>query len=265
MSPITITEADLHAYLDEALPQARRDEVKAYLALHPQEAERVHAYRIQKQTLKALFNPVAAEVLPEHLRALATPPAAAVTRRLWLPAWSLRRIAAGLLIAIIGGASGWLAHDRLQPAERMARATPLARQAAVAHVVFSPDVRRPVEVDAEHEEQLVAWLSKRLGTPVHPPRLGTVGFELIGGRLLPGNSGPVAQFMYHNAAGQRLTLYVSTEITANHDTAFQFAQEGAVNVFYWIDGKFGYALSAEINKTELARVATAVYEQLEHQ
>jgi anti-sigma factor RsiW len=34
-------------------------------------------------------------------------------------------------------------------------------------------------------------------------------------------------------------------------------------VFYWIDGKFGYALSAGMDKRELARVAAAVYAQLE--
>jgi anti-sigma factor RsiW len=86
---------------------------------------------------------------------------------------------------------------------------------------------------------------------------------LIGGRLLPGASGPVAQFMYQDGAGQRLTLYVSTEHARNKDTGFRFSKEGAVNVFYWIDGKFGYALSAGVDKGELARVASAVYEQLE--
>jgi anti-sigma factor RsiW len=129
--------------------------------------------------------------------------------------------------------------------------------------VFSPDVRRPVEIKAENEDQLVTWLSKRLGTPVRPPKLGAQGFELIGGRLLPGNSGAVAQFMYQDAGGQRLTLYVSTEITSNHDTAFRFSQEGPVNVFYWIDGKFGYALSSGIDKGALARLASAVYDQLD--
>lgn len=124
-------------------------------------------------------------------------------------------------------------------------------------------MRRPVEVSAENEDQLVAWLSKRMGTPVRPPRLGPLGYELIGGRLLPGNIGPVAQFMYQDASGQRLTFYVSTENVSNQETAFRFAQEGKVNVFYWIDGKFGYALSASIDKGELARVATAVYEQIE--
>jgi len=124
-------------------------------------------------------------------------------------------------------------------------------------------VRRPVEIGAEQEDQLVAWLSKRLGSKIHPPRLGKLGYELIGGRLLPGASGPVAQFMYHDRTGQRLTLYVSNEQANNKDTGFRFASEGPVNVFYWIDGKFGYALSAGIDKGALARVASAVYEQLE--
>jgi anti-sigma factor RsiW len=36
-----------------------------------------------------------------------------------------------------------------------------------------------------------------------------------------------------------------------------------VSVFYWIDRECGYALSGEIEKPALARVATAVYRQLE--
>ena len=173
-----------------------------------------------------------------------------------LTRWSLQRIAAGIVIATLGGVAGWLGHGQYQAVDRLVQITPLPRQAAVAHVVYSPDVKRPVD-------QLVKWLSKRLGTPVSPPQLGALGYELIGGRLLPGNSGPVAQFMYQDASGQRLTLYVTTENATNRDTAFRFAREGQVNVFYWIDGKFGYALSAGIDKGELARVATAVYDQLE--
>lgn len=267
MSKLPITEDDLQAYVDAALPEARRGEVEDYLAARPEEAERVHVYLAQKQAIKALFNPVADEPLPENLRALASPPrsrAANRSARPFLPRWSLQRFAAGIVLAMVSGAAGWLAHGQYPSPERLAQMAQLPRQAAIAHVVFSPDVRRPVEIGAEHEDQLVAWLSKRLGTPVHPPKLGALGYELIGGRLLPGNSGPVAQFMYHDATGQRLTLYVSTENTASRDTAFRFAQEGPVNVFYWIDGRFGYAISAGIGKTELGRIATAVYEQIEH-
>jgi anti-sigma factor RsiW len=46
-------------------------------------------------------------------------------------------------------------------------------------------------------------------------------------------------------------------------TAFRFAQEGPVSVFYWMDRECGYALSGEVDKPTLARVASLVYKQLE--
>jgi anti-sigma factor RsiW len=266
MSKQAITEVDLHAYVDACLPAARQAEVEDYLSSQPEAAARVHTYRAQRDALRQHYDTVLDEEIPASLLQLAVKPPVAVDvgKQPFLSRWSLQRLAAGVVIAVIGGAAGWLGHARYGGGEQMAQMTPLPRQAAVAHVVYSPDVRRPVEVTADQEDQLVKWLSKRLGTPVTPPKLGAIGYELIGGRLLPGNSGPVAQFMYHDSTGQRLTLYVSTENTVSRDTGFRFAQEGPVNVFYWVDGKFGYALSAGIAKSELARVATAVYDQLEH-
>lgn len=285
-----ITDQDLHAYVDGELSPARRLEIETYLAEHPEAAARVHAYREQNQALKALFNPVLAEAVPERLQRAARAPHADADplRRAWQPErrWerdslrSLQRIAAAIVLTVAGAGAGWIAHEQLRPpiislaaaptaapgpAVAQASAIGLAHQAAIAHVVYSPDVKRPVEIGAEQEDQLIKWLSKRLNADVRPPKLGALGFELIGGRLLPGENGPVAQFMYHDVTGQRLTLYVSTENKHNKDTAFRFAQEGPVNVFYWIDGKFGYALSAGIAKNELAQVATAVYRQLEQQ
>ena len=266
MNTAHINEEDLHAYVDEALPAVRRAAVDAWLAEHPADAERVRAYRAQKQAIKALFAPVADEPLPPQLLALAAQPLRpTVNRKFWpnlkFSGWP--SLAAGILLLLVGGAGGWLAHGQLGGGERLARQVPLSHQAAVAHVVYSPDVRRPVEVAAEQEEQLVKWLSKRLGTAVKPPKLGGVGYELVGGRLLPGNAGPVAQFMYQDATAQRLTLYVTTESAGQPQTGFRFAREGQVNVFYWVDGQFGYALSGTIAKGELAKVATAVYDQLD--
>jgi anti-sigma factor RsiW len=68
--------------------------------------------------------------------------------------------------------------------------------------------------------------------------------------------------MYQDGRGQRLTLYVRTDKQDNRETAFRFAQEGKIGVFYWLDGRFGYALSSEVEKAELLRVATGVYKQL---
>ncbi len=267
-----VSEADLHALVDGQLTPERQREVQEYLSQRPEESERVEIYRTQKRELRALFDPVLGEALPARLQRYACPQTP----------WYLQRLAAGIAIAVISGATGWglrggtmpaggsLA-QREPPAITLASASGFAQRAAVAHAVFSPDARRAVEVSAEHEDQLVAWLSKRMGTSMKPPHLQAVGYTLDGGRLLPGGQGPVAQFMYHDATGAKLTLYVSREIggtdpaskgASNQDTAFRFAREGSVNVFYWVEGAFGYAISADAEKAELARVSGEVYQQL---
>lgn len=263
MSQIPVTEADMHAYVDGLLSAPRRHEIAAYLTTRPDELQRLNAYRTQNNALRALFNPVLDEAVPRRLTAS-------------LAGWRryLGPCAAGVIIALAGGAGGWMLHGMTQTggviaqlssgnSAAPARVSVLAHQAAVAHAVYSPEVRHPVEIGADQEQALVTWLSKRTGAAMHPPKLGKLGYELVGGRLLPGESGPVAQFMYQENSGQRLTLYVSTDQAENSDTGFRFAQEGTINVFYWLDGKFGYALSGSIAKPELARIAGVVYEQLD--
>lgn len=248
-----VTEAELQAWVDGLLPPARRAEVDAYLARHPAEAARLQAYRAHNAGLRALFNPVLEEALPP---ALGRRPPARLT-----PPPPLLRLAAMLALTLAGGAAGWWLHGAAS-ADAGQYASSLPRRAAIAHAVYTPEVRHPVEVGADQQAHLVAWLSKRLGAQLKPPQLGPQGYLLEGGRLLPGQSGPVAQFMYRDAGGARLTLYVSTEQRHNRETGFRYAQEGEVAVFYWIDGQFGYALSGHLDKATLASLASAVYAQL---
>lgn len=279
--PTPVTEAELQAYVDRQLTPERQREIEAYLARRPEEAQRVESYLAQKRELRALFNPVLEEPLPQRLREAARP----------RTPWYLQRMAAGIAIAVVSGVAGWglrgglgaeqgagMVAQRTPSAITVASATGFAQRAAIAHAVYSPDVRRAVEVGADHEDQLVAWLSKRMGSPMKPPHLQTLGYALDGGRLLPGDKGPVAQFMYHDNAGAKLTLYVSNDVAdvgsaagpdkalqasvKNTDTAFRFAREGVVNVFYWVDGPFGYALSSDADRSVLAQVSAEVYRQL---
>lgn len=267
MNKTPITEAELQAYVDERLEAVRHAEVTAWLTTHPSEMARVQAFREQNEALRKLFTPVLEEAVPLHLTPVAT-------RKRFVPAWS--RMAAMLSTLCVGGLLGWFGRGALPgtvllvplaekepPAMLMTVAqSGLARRAAVAHAVYSPDIRRPVEIGADQEAQLVAWLSNRLGIKLKPPALGALGYELIGGRLLPGEQGAVAQFMYHDAAGKRLTLYVSREKNDSSGTAFQFVEEGPIGVFFWLDQGMGYAISAGADKAELAQVALAVYGQL---
>jgi anti-sigma factor RsiW len=247
-----LTEAELHAFVDDQLTPERQREIEALLAQRPEEAQRAQSYRGQKRELHALFDPVLEEAVPQRLLDVA---------RARTP-WYARRWVAGIAIALVGGAAGWGLRGALRPDAQVAApaAVAFAQRAAVAHAVYSPEQRRPVEVDAAHEDQLVTWLSKRMGAPMKPPHLQELGYALEGGRLLPGGQGPVAQFMYRDAAGRRLTLYVSNESVGQ--TAFRYVREGPINVFYWVDGPFGYAISAETDREALQAVATEVYRQL---
>jgi anti-sigma factor RsiW len=244
-----ITEAELHAYVDGALTPARSAEVEAYLSEHPEDAARIAAYREQVATLRREYDPALKEPLPLRFE---LPRRAAAPQLL-----RYAGIAAGFALGV---AVGWQLHA--YNTEKQAESTSWARRAAIAHVVYSPEVRHPVEVGADQEAHLVAWLSKRLGSPLKVPHLGGLGYGLVGGRLLPGDRGPVAQFMYQDGKGQRLTLYVRVNPDDSRETAFHFAQERGIGVFYWLDRKLGYALSGEVDKPELLRVATAVHRQL---
>jgi len=247
----TLNESELQAYTDGQLDPLRLAEVEAWLAVHPDDAERVVSYRLQNAALHALFDPVLNEAIPQRL--------GRPERNSWSMFPQLRYAAVVAWLAI-GGTLGWLLHDARETPSVAAMS--LASQAAIAHTVYSPEVRHPVEVGADQEAHLTAWLSKRLGAPLKVPHLAATGYELVGGRLLPGSNGPAAQFMYQDARGQRLTLYVRTDKADNQETAFRYAREENVGVFYWIDGPFGYALSGDLEKSELLRVAQLVYQQL---
>jgi anti-sigma factor RsiW len=253
----TVTEADLQAYADGRLGAERSAEVESWLAARPEDAERLAAYRRLGEALRAAYDPVLAEPVPQQLEG-------ALTRR---P--RARRIAsiAGWIAlgALLGALSGWQAHDWRRPAApALVEGAAMARRAAIAHATYSPEVRHPVEVGADQEEHLVAWLSKRVGAKVRAPKLDEAGMTLVGGRLLPGENGPVALFMYQSAAGRRLTLYIRAEAQGQRETAFRYARENNVSVFYWIERECGYAISsADLSKDELLHIATLVYKQLE--
>lgn len=250
MSAHAVTEAELQAYVDGQLPATRAAEVEQHLAQHEDDAERVAAYRRQNEALRTAYDPLLAAAVPARLRA--------VTARRGGFSWQRYAVAAALMA--VSGIAGW--QLRAYVAGERTQTVYLARVAAVAHAVYSPEVRHPVEVGADQEAHLVNWLSKRLGTGLKIPHLAAQGYTLVGGRLLPGERGPAAQFMYQDGKGQRLTLYVRVSKDAREQTAFRFAQENNVGVFYWLDGRLGYALSGETDRAELLRVADAVYRQL---
>lgn len=265
-----ITEEDIHGYVDGVLSDERYAQVEAYLRTKPEEAARVQAYRRQNDLLRQHFKSVLQEPVPERLRQ--SVPGGLIEMRPRM-ARRILQVAAGIAVIFLSGLAGWTMRDHFgQIHQESARqniagtavVVDLPRRAALAHVIYSPAVERPKEIAADHEDQLIDWLSQRLELQVRPPKLHATGFELIGARVVSGQAGPIVQFMYHNSLGERITLYVCTQAHTGHDRNFHFDQEGVVNVFYWTDGSFGYAVSSGIQKAELEQVTQTAFDQLTH-
>lgn len=249
-----ISEDDLHAWVDGRLDAARRAEVEAWLAEDPARAERAEAWCKSNELIHATYDGVLDEPVPARLRAV-------VTQQRRPDALRAAAVAAWVTLgALVGTGLGYrLGQSSLPAADELAA---LPRQAAVAHAVYSPEIKHPVEVGADQEQHLVTWLTKRLGAPVRIPDLASHGFALLGGRLLPATDGPGAQFMYEDDAGRRLTLYLTVRDGDTSTTAFRYAQENDVGVFYWVDGRFAYALSGQFGRDALLPLANTVYHQI---
>jgi anti-sigma factor RsiW len=252
-----VEEDDLHARIDGQLPHERIEDVEAYLAAHPEEQARFSQYAQQRQALRAAFAAQASGPIPNRLRV-----AHLLAQQRRQGRRHLAQIAAAVCLIVVGGIGGWAARDFTGPVSSLppgAVARMITADAIAAYRTFSVEVRHPVEVDAGQEAHLVQWLSKRLGRQLVVPDLAAAGFRLMGGRLLPAEDGPAAQFMYENGNGERLTLYLRTRVGG--ETAFRYHEEGGIGAFYWSDEGFGYAIAAKADRDLLLRVAELVYQQ----
>ena len=248
-----IGEDDLQAWVDARLGAARLAEVEAWLEGNPAEASRLQTYREQQGRLRAWLAPKMAECVPLRLR----PEALRAARRArWLRRARVAAACAGLLL--LGGGAGWALRGAFPARTEQAV---LAADAVQAHLTFVTEVRHPVEVAADQEAHLVTWLSNRLGRKLIIPDLTSLGFHLMGGRLLPSEGVPAAQFMYSDQQGTRLTLYLRVEAN-DLGTGFEILQLGGLTGFRWFERGFGYVVLAETSRERLLQVAETVYRQV---
>lgn len=256
MNPLPISDADVHAYVDRQLAPERLPAMEDALARDPALAARVAELRRQNAALRDAFDPWLAEAVPERLMAAAAGPRQGAQR--W-PRWLGTAFAAAACL-VVGVGVGWFGRD--MSLQHDGTPTTFTRQAALVHALYATDVNRPVEIWAAEEARLVRWLSRRLGFQVRAPDLNSLGFALVGGRLVAGNENPTALFVYENADKQRLTLQVRKPVNPGHETAFRYAVEDGVGVYYWVEENCTYALSGNLDRTQLLAIGRVVYGQL---
>lgn len=99
-----VTEDELHAYVDDELFATRRRVVRAWLASHPDDAERVCVWRALSAELHRCYDGIINEPVPQRLALehLVARPRSGI----WAAA-----AAAVLLAFILGGGAGWVVHE----------------------------------------------------------------------------------------------------------------------------------------------------------
>jgi anti-sigma factor RsiW len=247
---ISVTEDELHAYIDNELPVERRGDVEAWLATHADDAERVQSWRAMADALHARYDSVADEAVPKRLE---------IERLVRQPRkWMAGAAAAVLLAFVAGGGAGWMARGASAQPSGLQN---LTLDALDAHKLYVVEIRHPVEVPGSERAHLQQWLTKRCGWDVRAPELDGTGLKLVGGRLLPGPTGPASFLMYEGPTGERFTLYTSRAKLQTAQMRYTAAENSGA--MYWSEAGVGYVLSGPTDKDRLNQVARLVYDQTE--
>jgi anti-sigma factor RsiW len=250
------SDTELSAWLDGEGSADERARIEAHLRSDADAAAKVRLWSADRDALRARFDAVRGEAVPERLADTVTNGKARNGR--WLQA------AAVACLLATGGVIGSVLTWQVQ-SQRVAKAqagTPAGwvQRAAYAHSVFVPEPRHAVEVRAQ-EEHLSRWLTRRIDIPVKLFDLRDEGFELMGGRLLPDAGGKSAQLMYDNAqTKERVTVYLRKP-DADAPTTFRYVQQGSLGTFYWVEAGAGYALVGPLPKERLLALAQSIYRQ----
>lgn len=244
---------ELNAYVDGELDEPRRAALEAHLANCPEDAQRVAGYRRGDELLRTAFDELyRGQPLPERIQGR-------LRQRRNRRLLRLSGLAASVtLVAAMAFGAWWLhgSHVSDQDVE-------LAHTASTAYRLYAvgPAARTSAQAPRGREE-LSRWLSNQIGKPMRVPDLDALGFRLVGVRLLPGAAAPAAQLVYQDSAGRRVACYFVAR-NAPDQEQLHFVREGSVQTFYRVDEDLGYAVSGELNRTELRAIAEAAYRSSE--
>ncbi|MCR6636042.1 anti-sigma factor [Devosia sp.] len=251
-----VTRDQLMAHADGSLSAEESAAMDAWLAERPEAAAEVARMQRQTDAIRTLYAPVAAEPIPPRLSVERLRQSGEKRRgRLWINA------AAAVFLIGLGLGAGWLLRGQM---ETSGIADRLIADAVSAHTVYVLENRHAVEVNGADSEHLSSWLSNRLQTTLAMPDLSASGLNFLGGRLLPAPNVPggrAAQLMYEDAAGARLTLYVTP--SPGPDTpSYELANLGLDTALFWADAAISCTITAPYPAEKLQSIARTVFSQL---
>ena len=249
------SEAELHAFVDGQLDQRRHMEVGAYLADHPDDMQRVAAYRAQNNELKAVLGDDSCRLLTGRLADLHEQMTRSLVRRRQVTR-SAFAVVPAIAAVVIGIAVTW-------PVEQLDDQTVASSRGGGGIGMTEPRAHHLVsaEIETRDPSELSGWFAERIGgQTTNAPDYHDFGLSLVGGRVLTTTDGPAIQFLYQANTGDRVVLFIAMRDSEMH-TALTSIRDGQASL-YWRDGRYLYGLTGTMGRDELFTVAQATAEQV---
>ena len=231
--PHSISDEDLHAYIDGALEDERSLLVKKALLENAALAERVALFQADKAMFKTVYAPLAERQLPAEWIARA--------RRKPRITWRLAGAIAAMLLVAAGGQVAWRYYA---PTADVVEVALDARDGSLA------GERRLVTND--ETDRYGAALRQTIASNVHIPDLSRIGYRHYELHLYD----KAAEILYRGPQNQLFTLYIRrSDGTARFD---QFERRG-LRVCIWQDDQISTVMAGNVSAAAMQRLATLSY------
>ncbi len=276
------SDETLIAFLDGELDGDARSDVESWLEADAELRERAAALAASAESLRAAFEPVLHEPVPERLLAAArgTPVAGAevvdfaaaqkarTPRPLMQRRWARFAAAAGVGGLLIGGGVGYFAgggyEEPTQTAANAAAANWLDNIAGYHKMLISAGADDQALVDVPPDPSNAARkVVQKLPSDFKLPNLKPWGLSFQGARYLVVGGQPATQLFYttDNKALGPLTVVIGA--TNQPDIAPTFDRRGDLNMLYWRHHGHAYALVGTADIGYLWNISNDIEYQLD--
>jgi anti-sigma factor RsiW len=270
--------ADLHAYVDDCLEPDERLAFETQMAQDPALARQAAQWRAQNSAIRAAFDGEGARAFsisvvrpqnepfgrakrsagaggkpfseqPTQPSPLTIVDAGRFSTRAAAPNVFRRSLLwrLGLAALALGLVGVWAPAATVVPRKQLATAAVAAFQA------FARPGVEPVEFASSEGTEAEAWLTARLGRPVHPPAT-PAAIRLMGARIAPYPGAPAAFLIYKSPDGALGLLIRSLD--APEATAPQLMAADGHAAAVWTERGQGLALVGDPDAASLLRIAT---------
>jgi anti-sigma factor RsiW len=241
----SVSEIDLHAFIDGELPPERAAAVEAAVARDPILAARVRDFRADKLALAAAYRPLADVPVPASLLHVARGSPRPATKRWGRP-------------LVLAGAAALAASLLLTLAPRAPRDGAIEQALAARENVRTP-TRELDGRDLSSIEAADQAMSDMLGNATRVPDLSRAGFKLVSAELYGRTRSDAVQLRYEDAERRLFTVFLRP--SAGPD-AFEVTERGPVRICVWQNADVTAVMTGVMSTPELFRLASLAYSSL---